>query len=178
MNHSKKAVVQKSIGMIFLVAGTGKLLLPLAGGAIPTFQLVLEAIGLPQPALMALAICLMEVTGGIALIKNRYRKSASLVLGSILLGALTTFSIPSTLSTPLVVQGLELGREFFRIPLEGGLLCALVWINRKIDLVSYSEWKIGWLRLISDTGRPSLFQSRQTNPCRTTCGSNSQPAVE
>gem|GEM_PF-3123843 len=131
MRPSPQRIAQTIIGITFVFAGTGKLLLPLAGGAVPTFALVLGEMGLPQPELLAPCICGMEITGGLALIRDRYRKQASLVLGSVLLGALATFSIPSTFGSPLVVQGFELGREFFRIPLEAGLLAALVWINRK-----------------------------------------------
>ncbi len=131
MKTTKKRIARISIGITFVIAGTGKLLLPLAGGAVPTFPTVLETMGIPLPELLAPFICGIEITGGLALIRNRYLKPASLLLASILLGALATFSIPSTFGSPLIVQGLELGTEFFRIPLELGLLAALVWINRR-----------------------------------------------
>jgi len=122
--------IQKGVGSVFLIAGTGKLLLPVAGGAVPTFATVLAAMQMPHPDALALSICLTEITAGTALLLDRKIRLASCALGCVLIGALATFSIPSTFGAPLVVQGWELGREPFRIPLEAGLLLALIGINR------------------------------------------------
>lgn len=121
------------VGIVFLIAGVGKLLLPvltplLYPGA-PTFADVLASLGVPFAKAMAVAVSAAEIATGVALLAGRLVFLASVAMIGNMLGALATLSIPATfLGKPLRLGGLSLGNEIWRVPLEVALIAALAWI--------------------------------------------------
>ncbi len=119
------------MGLIFLVAGVVKLFLPviipMIRPGLPDFGQVLAALGMPMPVAMSYVICAVEIGGGVALLLGRCVPLACLVLVGDMVGALVTLSVPATfLGHPLHVGGIALGNEPWRVPLELGLLVALI----------------------------------------------------
>lgn len=131
--HGRR-IVRIGVGLSFLGAGAFKLALPLLiphlkPGA-PNFGEILAAAGVPLPGLVAVAVCLIEMAGGLALLTGRLLPWASGVLAGDLVGAMVTLSVRGTFVAPLRVKGLALGGEFWRLPVEVGLLLALLWLGR------------------------------------------------
>ncbi len=121
--------LQIAVGVIFVFAGVGKLLLPvlipiLKPGA-PDFAAVLDAVHVPLPKLTAVAICLLEIVGGLALIGKRLVLPASVLLAGNMGGALVSVSVPAHLGRPVQLGGLTIGNEWWRLPLELGLVVSL-----------------------------------------------------
>ncbi len=117
-------------GGVFVFAGIGKLLLPLlipiAKPGAPDFAAVLGAVHVPFPALAAIAVCTLEIAGGLALIGKRLVLPASLLLAGNMGGALVSLSVPAHLGRPVQLGGLTIGNEWWRLPLELGLVVALL----------------------------------------------------
>jgi uncharacterized membrane protein YphA (DoxX/SURF4 family) len=124
-------VLRIGTGLVFLGAGVGKLLLPLLipliKPGLPNFGQVLAALGVPLPVLTSFAVCAIEIAGGLALLMRRFVPLACLILAVDMIGALASLSVPATfLGRPLSIGGLTLGNEIWRVPLEAGLLVALL----------------------------------------------------
>jgi uncharacterized membrane protein YphA (DoxX/SURF4 family) len=127
-----RKAIRLGAGLIFAVAGIGKLLLPLIARAhpeIPTFADVLAAIHVPHPVLAGIAICVLEILGAMALFFGRLIRPACAWLAADMIGAMVTLSVPATFfGKAVVARGLTLGNELWRVPLEATLLAALLWL--------------------------------------------------
>jgi uncharacterized membrane protein YphA (DoxX/SURF4 family) len=132
MKERARAWSQIVVGVIFLVAGFGKLLLPVVRPmlhqTVPTFGDVLAALHIPYPVATSFVVSGFELAGGLALLLRRYVQPVSALLAGDMIAALLTLSGPATFfGRPLVIGGFTLGNEFWRVPLEGTLLVLLIW---------------------------------------------------
>jgi uncharacterized membrane protein YphA (DoxX/SURF4 family) len=132
---SVERALQVVVGLVFVVAGLGKLalpfLIPYVRPGSPTFADVLGAIGLPMPETTALVICVVELAGGALLLGGRLPRLAAIALAGDMVGALVTLSVPATFfGQPVQLGGLELGAEPWRVPLEAGLLVVCLGLAR------------------------------------------------
>jgi uncharacterized membrane protein YphA (DoxX/SURF4 family) len=132
-SEKRANAVRYGVGVIFVFAGVGKLslswLIPLVRPGSPDFAAVLAAIGMPWPAAMSVAVCLVEILGGLALLGNRLVPVAGAALALDMIGALATLSVPATfLGRRVVLGGLSLGDEIWRVPLEIALLAASMFL--------------------------------------------------
>lgn len=118
-------------GLIFVFAGVGKALLPVLIPALgldaPSFPEVLREIGIPFPVLSAALVCALEIVGGLSLTNGKWAKLFIPLLAMDMLGAILSVGLPASLGTPIIVEGIAIGSESWRLPLEGGLLAALIW---------------------------------------------------
>jgi uncharacterized membrane protein YphA (DoxX/SURF4 family) len=125
------------VGVVFLVAGSGKLMLPLIARlrpGTPTFAEVLLAIHVPLPVATGLAVCALEIAGALALLFGRRVRLASLLLAADMIGALVSLSVPATFfGRPVTVGAFTLGNEIWRVPLEATLLVVLAWLAARRD---------------------------------------------
>ena len=129
------AIARIVAGLVFIVAGFGKLVvLPIVARlrpGIPTFAAVLAAVHVPLPFLTSLAVCTLEIVGGVALLTRRFVRPASALLALDMLGALISLSVPATFfHRPVVLGSITLGNEIWRVPLEVSLFLALLWLAR------------------------------------------------
>jgi uncharacterized membrane protein YphA (DoxX/SURF4 family) len=135
MSDKQKRLLRLAVGVVFLVAGTGKALLPvlipLVKPGLPTFGQILAALGVPLPVVTGYLVCAVEIGGGLALLTDRFVPLTCIVLIGDMLGALVSLSVPATfLGRPLQIGGLTLGNEPWRVPLELALLVALAALGR------------------------------------------------
>jgi len=76
-------IIRFSVGIIFIVAGAGKLV-NLAG----TAQMFGEGIGLPMPMIFASFVMAIEILGGLALVVGVYTHVFAILLAFVMMGAL------------------------------------------------------------------------------------------
>lgn len=116
-----------AVGLVFLAIGIAKFVRPLAPGlpiGIEGFELLLVEVGVPFAGLQAWAITLLEIGGGLALVLNLFTPIAATLLAAEMAVAFVTVGLPAILGQPVLVQGIVIGAEAWRQPLELGLLVA------------------------------------------------------
>ena len=130
------------LAVVFVVAGVGKLTSPLFAPLVlpgaPTFGDVLASLGVPLPYVTAPVVSVVELVGGLTLLAGRqpWMAVASVVLAVDMMVALATLSLPSTFVQPIVVNGLTLGNELWRLPLELGALVGVLLVGRPWELMA------------------------------------------
>jgi uncharacterized membrane protein YphA (DoxX/SURF4 family) len=123
MNLSRAArTARLTAGTIFIAAGLFKLLVPGRG-----FQSVLEQSGAPFPAFFAVAVPLIEIVGGISLIRNKVVRFFSALLAANISGAIVLVGLPGARGRAFSVGEYSIGREVWRLPLEATLLFITLW---------------------------------------------------
>ena len=95
-------LIRVIVGMVFVLEGTLKFLLPNELGAG-----MFASVGIPFPHLVAPTVGAIEIVGGLAIVLNIYAGDAALALLIVMLSALVTTKIP-----------ILLGRQFGPFPLQ------------------------------------------------------------
>lgn len=125
-NHSTRLVAASS-GLIFVLAGSFKLAIPLLlPGA--SFGRFLSQTGAPMPQIFGVLVPLGEILGGIGLQFRQTRRICALGLIVDMLAAIFLVGAPGKDGRTISVGDFQVGGEAWRLPLEIGLLAALVWL--------------------------------------------------
>lgn len=114
--------LRRAIGVLFLLTGTLKLL------AIPGFAAVLAQTGTPLPRAFAVAIPLLEIGGGAALLTNKFARPVAALLAINMVFAIALVGIPGARGARFRAGEYTIGGEPWRMPLEAGLLLGLLFI--------------------------------------------------
>lgn len=127
MNPKISHAVAVSSGVLFVAAGTFKLLLAVRGGSTPggAFAVFLEQLGVPFPAFFAVAIPVLEIVGGAGLVSNRAPRLWAAALAGDMAAAIFLVGAPGR---KIQMGAHSAGGETWRLPLEVILLCALLWL--------------------------------------------------
>ena len=125
------AVARRSVAVLFVLAGTFKLLafaLQVFAPQLkaPSFTALLQVLGVPFPLFFALAVPLLEVVGGVALWRRRAVRIFAFLLAGDMMVAIITVGWPARLGRAPRLNGESFGGEAWRLPLEIGLLIACV----------------------------------------------------
>lgn len=110
------------IAVLFLLAGSFKLC------ALRGFAAVLAQSGAPVPRFFALAVPLLEIGGGAALLLNRYSRLAAMALAVDMICAVALVGGPGARGIRFRAGSYTVGGEVWRVPLEVALLVGLVLI--------------------------------------------------
>ena len=109
-------------GTVFLLAGTGKLL------ATAGFAEILKQSGAPFPHFFALAVPIVEVAGGVALLKNFQVRPVAAVLAVEMVFALVLVGAPGARGARFQTDRITIGGEAWRVPLEIILLAMMIFL--------------------------------------------------
>lgn len=113
--------------LIFLLAGGLKLC------AMPGFAAILGQCGVPAPRVFAFMVPSLELVGCVALIANKHARLAAAGLAVDMVFALLLIGIPGARGARFHGGGFTVGGEWWRVPLEVGLLVGLVWMAGRRD---------------------------------------------
>ena len=114
-----------------ILLGTDAVTIPLGPEG---FAQYLAAIGVPFPLFNAYMVCLVEILCGLGLIASafapfasRFTRLCALPLVGDMVVALATVGVPNLLGHPVMMQGVAVTQQAWRLPLEAVLLviCAL-----------------------------------------------------
>jgi len=119
--------LRTTTAVLFLLAGGVKLF------ALPGFATVLRTCGVPAPALAALAVPLLEIGGGGALLAGRRPRLAALALAIDMVFAIVLVGIPGARGVRFHADGHTVGGEAWRLPLELALLLTLLVLASRGD---------------------------------------------
>ena len=115
--------------MVFVLAGSFKLAIPLfLPGA--SFGRFLQQTGAPLPQIFGVLVPLLEILGGIGLQFRQTRRICALGLSLDMLAAILLVGAPGKGGRTILVGNYAVGGEGWRLPLEIGLLAALIWLMR------------------------------------------------
>jgi uncharacterized membrane protein YphA (DoxX/SURF4 family) len=121
------------VGLLFVAAGLLKFLLPpgpgFQGGA-RGFGQMLATLNVPLPMVFGYLVPATEVLGGLGLITRRHKRLWTVPLIVDMVMAITLVGLPGTLGRPVRIGSVAIGDEPWRLPLEVGLLIALLWLWR------------------------------------------------
>jgi uncharacterized membrane protein YphA (DoxX/SURF4 family) len=112
--------LRRAIGVLFVLTGTLKLL------AMPGFAAVLAQTGTPLPHVFAIAVPLLEIGGGAALLTNRFARPIAAILAINMIFAIALVGIPGARGERFRAGEYTIGGEAWRMPLELGLLLGLI----------------------------------------------------
>jgi putative oxidoreductase len=133
-----------------ILLGTDAVVLPDG----PTgFAQYLAAIGVPFPLLSAYMVCLVEMLCGVGLVLSAFlpapgilTRLTALPLFVDMAVATVTVGIPNLLGHPVMLDGVAVTNQIWRLPLEAGLLAAMIYLlvrplprRREPELVSVSS---------------------------------------
>jgi uncharacterized membrane protein YphA (DoxX/SURF4 family) len=122
------------VGLLFVAAGLLKFLLPSPGPGFPggarTFGHMLETLGVPLPMVFGYLVPATEVLGGLGLMTRRYKRLWAVPLIIDMVVAIAFVGLPGALGRPVRIGSTVIGAEPWRLPLEVGLLVALLWLCR------------------------------------------------
>jgi len=125
-------------GGFFLAAGLAKLTyspIPGVSPGLSGFAEYLAAAGIPAPYLSAWVVCLTEVVAGAGLLaglsSTRVRRVTPMFAGALGLEmavAMVFVGVPTARGNPVVLDGMPVTAEWYRLPLEGGLFFAMLYL--------------------------------------------------
>lgn len=126
LNFSILRIARRSAAIIFIFAGSFKLLLfavqVLAPGRVPSFTALLQVLGVPFPLFFALMVPLLEISGGINLWRDSHTRIWAALLAGDMSVAIATVGVPALLGRAPKINGVAFGTEAWRLPLEAALL--------------------------------------------------------
>jgi len=121
-----------SAGVLFILAGTFKLLAPAPEGSTPfasrAFAQMLLQTGVPLPLVFAVAIPALEIIGGISLISGKGKRIFAALLALDMIGAIFLVGIPGKSGRVFSIGETKIGGEAWRLPLEIALLLLMLWV--------------------------------------------------
>jgi putative oxidoreductase len=114
------------------------------------FALYLEAVGVPFPLLNAYMVCLVEMVCGVGLVLSPFLPASALLtrlcalpLAGDMIVALLTVGVPNLLGRPVMLNGIPVTDQFWRMPLEFMLLVIsvlLLWRPLAAQYLAAHSW--------------------------------------
>jgi putative oxidoreductase len=138
-------VLRVAAGLVFLATGMMKLVSSIVLGSsvprvppgIPGFAEYLAAVGVPFPLIGSYAVTLVEVGGALVLLASafwtpaaRLTRLVSLALAVDMLVAIVTVGLRNLAGNPVIMQGVPVTFQAWRLPLEVGLLLTMLFFLR------------------------------------------------
>lgn len=119
-------------GVLFIMAGAFKALAASPGESLLTgrraFAQMLDQLDVPLPFVAATAIPVLEIIGGIGLIRGRGARLWAALLALDMIGAIFLVGLPGRSGEVLSIGDTKIGGEPWRLPLEIALLLLMVWL--------------------------------------------------
>jgi uncharacterized membrane protein YphA (DoxX/SURF4 family) len=119
-------------GLLFVAAGSLKFLLPSPGAGVDAgahgFGQMLSMLNVPFPMVFGHLVPATEVLGGLGLMTRRSRRLWTVPLILDMVMAIALIGLPGALGRPVHIGSMSIGSEPWRLPLEVGLLIALLWL--------------------------------------------------
>jgi len=138
-------ILRVAAGLVFLATGMMKLVSSIVLGSaipdlppgIPGFAEYLSAVGVPFPLPSAYAVTIIEIGGAFVLLASAFWRPAvrltrpvAAALAANMLVAIVTVGLKNLGGEPVLMQGLPVTFQAWRLPLEAGLLLAMLFLLR------------------------------------------------
>ena len=131
-NFSLTQFLRRFTAAIFIFAGIFKLGLLIFGlistARVPSFAALLATLHVPFPQLFAIAVPLLEISGGVQLWRNRQARVWAALLACDMSVAMALVGVPAKLGRAPKMGAMSIGGESWRLPLEIGLLAMCLFL--------------------------------------------------